>query len=115
MVSALVAVKGALEGERGAYLDRNVRGAAEQEVDGGGGLFGGLEDFDWDGGPDFAEEALERERDVVGEVGDAEVNGCARFGRREAPVCECGATSYQAAWGKYSEALTIQHRRSNGS
>ena len=86
VVGALVALKGALEGERGAYLDRNVRGAAEQEVDGGGGLFGGLEDFDWDGGPDFAEEALERERDVVGEVGDAEVNGCARFGRREAPV-----------------------------
>ena len=71
MVGALVALEGALEGKGGAHLYRDVRWTAQYEVDGGGDLFGGLEDFDWDGCPDFAKEALEREGDVVGEVGDA--------------------------------------------
>ena len=86
VVGALVSLEGALEGQGCPHFHCDVCGAAKYELDGGGILLRRLEDFDWNSGPDFAEEALQREGDVVGQVGDADINGCARLGRREAPM-----------------------------
>ena len=86
VVGALVSLEGALEGQGCPHFHCDVCGAAEYELDGDGILLCRLEDFDWNSSPDFAEEALQRECDVVGQVGDADINGCARLSRREAPM-----------------------------